>query len=90
MGCRGQGAGVGGFRPFLIFQTIHSKIFSFFPHKRGNFMKQSSSNSNVLTNHLEIWLKCRFTFSRSGAGPESLHFNKLSAEADKVGLWTTL
>lgn len=36
--------------------------------------KTCFSDLNVLTNLLEISLKCRFWFRRSWVGPESLHF----------------
>lgn len=56
------------------------------------YLGQCFSNFNVLMNHLEILLKCRFWFSRSRGGSWDLRFcssNKLPGKANAAGLWNT-
>ena len=53
-------------------------------------LDHSFSKRNVHMNNLEILLKCRSGFSKSGTGPEILNSNKLSGDADAVSPWTAL
>ena len=67
-------------------ETYHPLILSQ-PDKSTE--AQSFSNFNMYSHHLGIWGQGRFCFRRSGAGPKSLHFNKLPSSAFADGPWTT-
>lgn len=56
-------------RSFCIFALTEPVLFV-----KKLFLEQNSSNFDVEMKNLEILLKCRFEFRRSGARPRIVHF----------------